>query len=337
MFNRAMKWCLLLSLPVLWNATTASALVAAETGGSTSQKKLAEPPLEIPNPTPLESLGRQAQVASISASTAASDARAVTAESEARLNAEAAARSRRAAQVAAAEAEMKSLKIKGAVKEAEKQQAGAASAAQEAKAALLAAKAAVVMAEKDASTEVRKTIDGRLSSTLMDLQDWKMKVLHDPTQEATRAGVKAALPFERALQTIEKRVSDFETRATGLSNQARGLRTAAVGLANAAVEKQAGGAIQVAQNDMMNAHTMMAQAAGFEAQGLKLLAQAQMWNVQIPTYVGAAASAAHKRTWEYGKKLFAPPPITFGAAPPTEVLLQEEGHLRRESLPEHTP
>merc|ERR1719161_241788 len=170
--------------------------------------------------------------------------------------------------------------------EAQKQQAGAASAAGEAKAALLAAKAGVAQAEKDASDEVKPAVDSKLSSVLMDLQDWKMKVLHNPRQEATRAGVKAALPYEKALQTIEKRVSDFETRATGLSNQARGLRTAAVGLANVAVKKQAGGAIKAAEQDMMNAHIMMNQATQFEAQGLKLITSAQVWNAAIPTYVG---------------------------------------------------
>ena len=79
-----------------------------------------------------------------------------------------------------------------------------------------------------------------------------MKVLHDPTKEATVAGMKAALPYERALQTIEKRVSDYETRALGLSNQARSLRTVAKGMADGAVAKQAGGALKAASKDMIH-------------------------------------------------------------------------------------
>merc|ERR1719161_2192348 len=212
--------------------------------------------------------------------------------------------------------------------EAQKQQAGAASAAGEAKAALLAAKAGVAQAEKDASDEVKPAVDSKLSSVLMDLQDWKMKVLHNPRQEATRAGVKAALPYEKALQTIEKRVSDYETRATGLSNQARTLRTVATGMAGAAVKLQAGGALKAAQDNMQNAHIMMNQAAQFEAQGLRLMKDAQIWNVQIPTYVGAAAGAAHQKTWQYAKKLYAPVPFSPGAPPPVPVFLQKSRSIR---------
>merc|ERR1719310_1946130 len=98
-----------------------------------------------------------------------------------------------------------------------------------------------------------------------------MKVIHDPVKEATKAGMKAALPYEKALQTIEKRVSDYETRATGLSNQARTLRTVATGMAGASVKLQAGGALKAAEDNMMNAHIMMNQATQFEAQGLRLL------------------------------------------------------------------
>jgi len=223
----------------------------------------------------------------------------------------------------AAEIGLNTLTIKGAGAEAQKEQALAARAASQAASAAAAAKAGVKQAEENAGAHVKAAIDNQLAHVFMDLQDWKMKVLHDPVKEATKAGMKAALPYEQALQTIEKRVSDYETRAAGLSSQARGLRTAATGLANTAVEKQAGGALKAAREDMMNAHTMMNQAAAFEAQGIKLINQAHTWNVQIPTYASAASGAAHQKTWQYAKQVFAPPPISSGLPPPTSVFLQK--------------
>merc|ERR1719321_1706930 len=102
----------------------------------------------------------------------------------------------------------------------------------------------------------------------------------------------------------------------------------AVGLADTAVVKQAGGALEAASKDMMNAHTMMNQATMFEAQGLRLIKEAQIWNVQIPTYVGAAAGAAHAKTWQYAKNLYAPVPFSPGAPPPVPVFLQKSRSIR---------
>merc|ERR1719247_2288277 len=247
---------------------------------------------------------------------------------EARLAAEASARSKRAAQVEASEIAERTLTIKGAAIEAQKAQAGTEAAAGHALNALNAAKAGLEKAKADAAAHVSESIDDQLAHVYMGLQEWKMKVLHDPVKEATKAGMKAALPYEKALQTIEKRVSDYETRATGLSNQARGLRTVATGMAGAAVKKQAGGALKAAQDNMQNAHIMMNQATQFEAQGLRLMKDAQIWNVQIPTYVGAAAGASHQMTWQYAKKLYSPVPFSPGAPPPVPVFLQKSTSIR---------
>merc|ERR1740117_1905779 len=218
--------------------------------------------------------------------------------------------------------------IKGAAAEAQKSQTMTAAATLRAQAAMANALAGAKKAEALAASHVTEQVNGELVNIYMGLQDWKMKVIHNPLREATKAGMKAGLPYEKALQTIEKRVSDFESRATGLSNQARSLRTVAVGLADGAVAKQAGGALEGASKDLMNAHHMMAQASQFEAQGLRLMKDAQIWNVQIPTYVGAASGAAHAKTWAYAKKLFAPPPVSFGLPPPTKVFLQTDSSLR---------
>merc|ERR1719321_1876176 len=213
--------------------------------------------------------------------------------------------------------------MRGAAIETAKQQALTAAAAERAKAALAAAKAGVGKAEALAGEHITEEVEADLANVYMGLQDWKMKVMHDPVKEATKAGMKAALPYEKALQTIEKRVSDYESRATGLSNQARSLRTIASGLADGAVAKQAGGALKAAQQDMMNAHIMMGQAAQFEAQGLRLMKDAEAWNIQIPLYSGAAAGAAHQKTYQYAKNLYAPPPISGGPPPPVPVFLQK--------------
>jgi len=285
-------------------------------------------------PTPLERLGRQTQVAATRAIASASDARSAADEMEARLSAEASANSRRSAERDISEMSLRTITIKGAAIQAEQEQAGAEKAAADSASVLASAKATLTQAVDDGVAHVKQEVNGELSNLYMGLQEWKMKVLHDPRKEATKAGMKAALPYNSALQTIEKRVADYEERATGLSNQARSLRTLAVGLANTAVKKQAGNDLYGAQADMMNAHTMMNQAAQFESQGLRLIKEAQVWNIQVPVYVGAASGAAHEKTWQYGKKLYAPLPISFGLPPPTgpNVFLQKSSSIRS---PEH--
>jgi hypothetical protein len=282
------------------------------------------------SPSSLEKLGRQTQVASIRAAAASSDARSAANEMDARLDTQASAHSKNAAKVVASEIAVRSLSIKGAAIQAQKEEAGTVAATQQTFNALDAAKAGIEAAEASAAAHVTKEVDKDLASTYMGLQDWKMKLLHDPVKEASKAGMKAALPYEKALQTIEKRVSDYETRAIALSNQARTLRTAATGMAGASVKLQAGGALKAAEDNMMNAHIMMNQATQFEAQGLRLLKDAHIWNVQIPTYAGAATDAAHQKTRQYVKRFYAPTPFSPGPPPPTNVFLQKRASLRGE-------
>lgn len=240
------------------------------------------------SPTPLEKLAGDTQVASLRASASASDARSAAHEVGARLSAEASARSLQAAAAAGSSIAQRSVTIQNAATAAQQAEVGTAAAVAQVKAALEAAKASMTKITASAAKSVSQEVDNKLAGIFKDHQELKMKILHDPAKAGAVAGMKAALPYDRAMQTIEKRVSDFETRATGLSNEARSLRVAAVSYADDAVKKQAGGSLTAAKQTMVNAHTMMNQASQFEAQGQALMKQAQKWNAQIPTYVGAA-------------------------------------------------
>jgi len=288
-------------------------------------------------PTPLESLAREAQDAANRAAASASDARAGANEVKARLDAEASDAAAKAAEAAATASMNARYVIQGALMESQKQEAAAAQAAADAKAAVSAGMLGVEQAADAVSKNVSRNIEDKLAPVYKGLQEWKMKVLHDPAKESAIAGMKAAKPYEEKLRKIERHAGEYEQRAVSLSNQARALRVGAVGLANGAQTKQAGGALDAASKDMMNAHQMMSQAAALESQGLRLMDDAKLINSQIPVYAKAAQLAAQKASHKYAKDLYAPAPFAPFAMPPVfleRVSIRKASQSEQSRVPE---
>lgn len=291
-------------------------MIAAVVGEANAQESSDADSSTTSEPTPLESLAREAQDAASQAAASASDARAGANEVKARLDAEASDDAAKVAEAAAISTMNARYLIQGALTESQRQQASAAQAAADAKAAISAGTLGVEQAAAAAAVNVSRSIEEKLAPVYKGLQEWKMKVLHDPAKEAAIAGMNAAKPYEDKLRLIERHAGEYEQRAVSLSNQARALRTGAVGLANAAQSKQASGALTAAQQDMMNAHQMMGQATAFETQGLRLMDDAKLINAQIPVYAKAAQLASQKASHKYAKHIYAPAPFAPFAMPP---------------------
>lgn len=298
------------------DAAEADAEAAEAAGGDTvtDSPKPGEPGTYT-SPSPLEALGRNVGIVAKRARAASSDAVSAATEVYARFDAEGADLAATHARAAATLTQSNVGLAQGAVREATAGAQGATAAANSANAALAAGQASVAAVTAEAEAAGAKGLK-HLAPLYKAMMDWKMTMFHPPTKEAIAAGLRAAKPFNDALQVVEKRVADYNQRAQFLSGQSQALKGAAFGLANAAVGAQAGGNVVQAGKDMQTAHQMVAQAMMFEAQGLKMQDQATLWSTNIPAYIGSAQGAAHTATHRFASGVFAPPPVATGFAGP---------------------
>jgi len=285
-----------------------------------------------PGSSPLEIAARGAMVAADRTEAASSDAGAAAEDAEAWIDADYADSVADGTEQGAAAARARASSSMGANTESIRAAMGALSASGQAEASYRAAQRAVAKAERMATDGVSQSVEKELGPIYMGLQDWKMKVLHDPATEGKKAGIREAKPYETALRKVEKWTADYELRATSLSNEGRAVRTSAVSLANQAVAEQAAGQLEAARKDMMNAHQMWSQAGKFEEQAHALMTKAHAWANKVPGYAEAAQHASHAAAYRYGKNLYAPPPDPSIAAAefmPRFALMQRSSLLHR--------
>lgn len=270
-------------------------------------------------PTRLESMGRRVNVNADVAQAAASDATSVAQEVYARLDADAAEEAADTAAAAAQETITARKNLEAAVYTATNASVGAMKAAQQSERSYQLGALYVSHVGGTVAGMVSGEVAQQTALVYKKLQDWKMAVLHDPVREGRAAGLRAAQPFERALQVTERRAGAYAQRATALSNEARSLRARAVGLSNSAVGQQASGDVFSAAANMKAAHQMAAQAAQFDAQGSRLQRVAKDLAARVPAYTAAAGQAAQDAMHRYAPDVFAPPAVASAAMPPVDV------------------
>lgn len=266
------------------------------------------------------------------ARTAASDARAVSSEVMARLAADAGEGSQLESKAEKDNTQNRERFFVGAVEESKKQVKLASRAVTAAKEALQAGKIWQTHAVKKAAKWAEKEVTVQLAHVFKGLKDWKYEVLHSPVSEAAKAAQKASAPYEKAMVTLEKRIAEMEQRAMGLQSQAYALQNEAQGAAGTAVAQQAAKDFKGAQQSMMDAHQMMAQAAIFGEQATKTQLAIEPLEVPLPAYAGAAQAAAASAAHRYNKAGYAPPPVSpkaFNPPPPPTNILQRYSEVHQ--------
>mmetsp|Transcript_10447 Transcript_10447/g.22955 ORF Transcript_10447/g.22955 Transcript_10447/m.22955 type:complete len:332 (-) Transcript_10447:19-1014(-) len=187
-------------------------------------------------------------------------------------------------------------------------------------------------------------VDHKLRGVTKDLQDWMLRVVHDPDSEAKTHAASAARPFEKALMHLEERVGQYQQRAEGLMNAAITNNKLAVDVAKGAVEMQEGAYnenykvqgdnLKAAAKEMVTAHSMMAQASeyGFQAHNLATMAQNLQAGEGMYATAGQMAYLGTMHHWEPKKyppvpvdinQVFAPPP------PPTPLSFNQRAVATR--------
>lgn len=196
-----------------------------------------------------------------------------------------------------------------------------ASATEALEAGRIASKHWIAWAGKNGAQEV----EGKLGPLFKDFTDWKMGVLHNPTDESKKAAYKAAEPFEKAMMATEKRVKEYAQRAQYLFDTAAALRGAAVRTAQGGAAKQAAAEdLNAAQADMMNAHQMIYQADDFETQALANQEKAKATELNVPLYKAAANNVRQATLHRYDPEHVSPPPPSpkaFVPPPPSTDIL----------------
>jgi hypothetical protein len=266
-----------------------------------------------PEPTGLETLARGAMGTATRARAAAADAIVASAEAESRLTAEEAEGVAKEASVTAEATKQWAKQLGQAVADAKAAEEGTEVALKSTETVLGKAKAFMDSLDSKAAKRTGDKIAKKLATVYKGLQEWKMDVLHNPIKLGRIAGMKAAAPYEDALQKTERRIGAYEQRAHALSATARGLRLAAVGLANGSVGKQAAGQLKAASQGMVDAGQMISQAAQLENQGIKMHEMAETLQLNVQAYQAAAQRAEQEAVSRYSKGVYAPPSTPMGA------------------------
>ena len=266
-----------------------------------------------PDPTGLETLARGAGTTATRARAAAADAITASAEASSRLTAEDAEGVAKESAVDTEATKQWAKQLGQAVSDAKAAEEGTEIALKSTQTVLGKAITFMDQLNSKAATRTGDKIAKKLATVYKGLQEWKMDVLHNPIKIGRVAGMKAAAPYEDAMQKTERRIGAYEQRAKALSATARGLRLAAVGTAHGAVGKQGAGKLKAASQGMVDAGQMISQAAQLENQGLKMHEMAETLQLNIQAYQAAAQRAEQAVVSRYSKGVYAPPSTPMGA------------------------
>lgn len=298
-------------------------LFALPINGAGFLRQPAPPEAYIKNDLPLDDLAHDAQVSSINALAAASDARSVAAESGGRGSAENAMSMEFSAGMLAGRTEQQQPFLDGTLREASKQKNAALVAVRASKNGYNSAVIMQQEAIKNAVAWSTRQTESEIADPIRKLQEWKMAVLHDPEMEAHKAAQAAAAPYEKSLNQIHQRIMEYQQRAEDLQSQGYGLQQDAQTDAKKAVGKQKGEKLKAAADLMIAAHHEMVQGTMFIANAKKLWKKADDLYADWQDYHGAAMKAAASAMHRFAPHLFAPPPSSAsksaipGSGPPS--------------------
>lgn len=270
--------------------------------------------------TPLETLGRGAEVAAKRARAFAADASAAATEVAIKQSTDLGVEAAEAAQKSATATETARKDLGRALDSVRRNMRGAGTAAAAAAVAFKRASDFAVGAEVQASANGRKDFNKEVGSVVSrSLQDWKVAVLFNPLKEARVAGAKMARPYEEATTDSLAQAARLEQQATALMDRAAGLRAEAV-----IAKRYPGGAASPlnVSNYMLEAEATMdagemilsAQALESKAGGLK--ASAGVLRGGIPGFEDAALNVAQSTMNRLAGSVYGPPPMGWQASVP---------------------
>lgn len=270
--------------------------------------------------TPLETLGRGAEVAAKRARAFAADAGAASMEAGISQSATMADASAEDAQRFAIETETARNDLGRALDSVRRNMRGATTAAKAAAAAIRRASSYAIQAEVQAAADARRDVNKELGTVVgRSLQDWKLAVLFHPLKEARAAGARMALPYEQAATDSLGEAAQLEQQATAMLDRAKGLRAQAT-----VMKRHPGGAASplnvsnymLEAEATMDAGEMILSAQELEAKAGGLQAQSAILRSGIPKFEEAAQNVAQHTMHRLAGAVYGPPPLGWQAKIP---------------------
>jgi len=270
--------------------------------------------------TPLETIGRGAEIAAKRARAFAADAAAASTEVGISQSATMAGSSAEDAQKSATETETARNDLGRALDSVRRNMRGAGTAAKAAAAAFRRASAYAIQAEVQAAADARRDFNKDLGVVVgRSLQDWKLAVLFHPLKEARAAGARMALPYEQAATNNELQAAQLEQQATAMIDNAKALRAQA-----AVIKRHPGGAAtplnisnyMLEAEANMDAGEMILSAQELEAKAGGLQAQSAILKSGIPKFEEAAQNVAQHTMHRLAGTVYGPPPMGWQANVP---------------------
>jgi hypothetical protein len=308
-----------------WFALTFTVVPAEVTASVVSHRD--DPPensrLLVPA-TPLETLGRGAEVAAKRARAFAADAASAATEVGISQSATAADASAQEAQKSASETETARDDLGRALDSVRRNMRGATTAAKAAAMAFRRASAFAGQAEVSAAADARRDFNKDVGAVVgRSLPDWKFAVLFHPLKEARAAGARMALPFEQAATSSEAQAARLDQQAAIMTDRAKALRAQA-----AVMKRHPGGAaspknisdFMLEAEATMDAGEMILSAQELEQQAGGLQAQSAVLRSGIPGFEEAAQNVAQHTMHRLAGTVYGPPPMGWQAkVPPLPV------------------
>jgi len=242
-------------------------------------------------------------------------ARAAASEVYARLNAEAAeassARSASNSKEAMKEVQAARSDLRGTIAAAQAAAVGAKAVEDELAWAQHYAQEIEKQAASDAATAVRQ----RLGGVMKEFAEWKVKLLHDPTTEALKAGAKAAAPYQQMVLSLNHKVAMAGREESRLRTQAAMRAEAAEDMKEDAdfrekAEDEAG-----ARQARSAAEKLDAEAADLKRQGEVIEVELHKLRADSAAYQDAAVVAAGQAAHMTSPDVYGPPLAAVGPLP----------------------
>lgn len=176
------------------------------------------------------------------------------------------------------------------------------------------AKAAPEQAKTLAVAEVQKF----LITQYHELDEWRNKVLADPSEKARKAGAVAAEPYYKMVDTFYKRIQAYQAEAGSLAGQANNAAAGARAMSSGAEARIQGGDVIGGNQDYEMAKAIATQGRQLAGAAGKYQAEAVRMNKLIPQYLANAHAAAIRAGYEANIDAVPPPPLNpnFAFTPP---------------------
>eukprot|EP00933_Yihiella_yeosuensis_P004440 TRINITY_DN108807_c0_g1_i1.p1 TRINITY_DN108807_c0_g1~~TRINITY_DN108807_c0_g1_i1.p1 ORF type:complete len:319 (-),score=107.34 TRINITY_DN108807_c0_g1_i1:71-1027(-) len=144
----------------------------------------------------------------------------------------------------------------------------------------------------------QKAVNNMFTRKFHELNEWRKQVLTDHYEEARRAELKAAAPYQYATNLANNKARAYEVAAASMSSLAKDLQTEGAAISRVAGKKRMGGDLHGATADTEVAKNMKAHGSEIGIYAANLKSQADLMAKVAPEYLLHGQMAAKRARFD---------------------------------------